>query len=118
ILSGDPFDAAWIAFVHDEIVGGMRAASLLWVATGEERYARHVATKLAAYNERYARYPSHGEHAGKGRAMGQSLDEAVWAIPLAWSYDAVRDYLDDDLNTRLTSELDRKSTRLNSSHVK
>lgn len=105
VLSGDPFDAAWIACAHDELIAGMRAASLVWVATGEEKYAEHVAAKLVTYNERYARYRPHGKHAGKGRALGQSLDEAVWAIPLAWTYDAVRDYLGDELNTLLTTKL-------------
>lgn len=105
VLSGDPYDAAWRACAHDELIAGMRAAALVWVATGDERYAEHVATKLATYNDRYARYRPHGKHAGKGRALGQSLDEAVWAIPLAWSYDAVRDFLDDDLRTRLESKL-------------
>ncbi len=32
------------------------------------------------YADRYADFTAHGDHAGKGKIMGQSLDEAVWGI--------------------------------------
>src|SRR5206468_2402726 len=54
---------------------------------------------------RYPGYKSHGEHAGKGRCMGQSLDEATWSIPLAWAYDAVRETLSPEDQARIERDL-------------
>ncbi|MFN8511087.1 MAG: hypothetical protein U0841_00525 [Chloroflexia bacterium] len=37
--------------------------------------------------------------------MGQSLDEAVWSIPLAWAYDAVRETFDPATQARIERDL-------------
>ncbi|MEU4202585.1 heparinase II/III family protein [Streptomyces sp. NPDC026294] len=87
---GEPFDSAWRHHAHTALAAGARDAALAWLMTEEETYASHVATTLGAYADLYARYPPHGEIAGQGRAMGQSLDEATWAVAVARAYDCVR----------------------------
>lgn len=93
IFAGGIYDAAWRARTNHEIVTGLRAAALLWRGGGDVGYLEHAAGVLDAYAAHYPRYEVHGTHAGQGRCMGQSLDEATWAIPLAWSYDLLRDAL-------------------------
>lgn len=105
VFAGGVYDAAWRSRTNHEIVDGLHAAALLWLGGGEPRHQERVARILEAYADRYPHYEVHGTHAGQGRCMGQSLDEAVWSIPLAWSYDLVRDTLDDDRRARIESDL-------------
>ncbi|HEX2951892.1 MAG TPA: heparinase II/III family protein, partial [Armatimonadota bacterium] len=88
---GAIYDSAWRYKTQCIIVDGLYASALAWLLTGEGHYLSHAIDVLTAYAERYAGYEPHGEYAGKGRCMGQSLDEAVWAIPLAWAYDIVQE---------------------------
>ncbi len=93
VFSGEPYDGAWRYMTHMRLAQGAHAAALVWLASGDAACAAHARAVLLGYVGRYATYLPHGEHAGKGRAMGQSLDEAVWSIALAWAYDAMRDAL-------------------------
>lgn len=93
LFSGEPYDGAWRYLTHMRLAQGAHAAALVWLASDDAACAAHARAVLLGYAGRYAAYPPHGEHAGKGRVMGQSLDEAVWSIALAWAYDAVRDAL-------------------------
>jgi hypothetical protein len=93
IFSGEPFDGAWRSYTQSRIVDGLHALALIWLADGEQRHAERAGALLLQYAANYPHYPVHGEHAGQGRCLGQSLDEAVWSIPLAQAYDAIRDTL-------------------------
>lgn len=105
VFAGGVYDAAWRSRTNHEIVGGLRAAAILWRAGGEARHADHAAGVLEAYAARYPHYEVHGTHAGQGRCMGQSLDEATWSIPLAWSYDLAREALTPDRQARIEAQL-------------
>ncbi|HEU5329822.1 MAG TPA: heparinase II/III family protein [Thermomicrobiales bacterium] len=105
IFSGEPYDGAWRSRTQHVIVDGLYAAALAWLLGGDERYAHHATVILRTYAAHYPYYPVHGEHAGKGRCMGQSLDEAVWSIPLAWAYDVMRDTLAPDLRAQIERDL-------------
>ena len=105
IFSGEPYDGAWRTLTNRRLVDGLHAAALTWLVGGEERYAAHAAALLDDYAARYPCYEPHGEHAGQGRCMGQSLDEATWSIPLAWAYDAVRDTLEPARRARIEDQL-------------
>jgi hypothetical protein len=96
IFSGEPYDGAWRYLTHMRLAQGAHATALRWLASAEAACLAHVRAVLLGYAARYAAYQPHGEHAGKGRVMGQSLDEAVWSIALSWAYDAVRDALAPD----------------------
>ena len=51
---------------------------------------------ITGYGNRYADYPEHGKHAGIGKVMPQSLDEAIWSIGLLRSVRWVDDLLDPE----------------------
>ncbi len=105
LFSGEPYDGAWRTLTNTRMVEGLHAAALVWLAGGEERHAAHAREVLTTYAARYPGYEVHGEHAGKGRCMGQSLDEAVWSIPLARAYDAVRETLAPEGRERIERDL-------------
>ncbi|HET7771846.1 MAG TPA: heparinase II/III family protein, partial [Chloroflexota bacterium] len=106
-FTGEPLDLAWISTRQNELVDGLRAAALAWLATRHQPYLDHVTTLLERYAALYESYPVHGVNAGKGRLMGQSLDESVWSIPASWAYDAVRDALPLDARERIEQGLFR-----------
>lgn len=105
VFTGEPYAGAWRSASQRLVITGLHAAALAWLAGGEERYAAHARATLSAYADRYPNYTSHGEHAGQGRCMGQSLDEAVWSILLAWAYDAVRETFDPATQVRIERDL-------------
>ncbi len=47
---------------------------------GNEEAVSFLTQFVDFYADRYADFAVHGDHAGKGKIMGQSLDEAVWGI--------------------------------------
>src|SRR5687768_569323 len=75
VFTGELLDAAWISTRQNELVDGLRAAALAWLVTRDQPYLDHAATLLETYAANYETYPVHGANAGKGRLMGQSLDE-------------------------------------------
>src|SRR5687767_3176961 len=107
VFTGELLDAAWISTRQNELVDGLRAAALAWLVTGEQPYLDHATALLETYAVNYESYPVHGVNAGKGRLMGQSLDEAVWSIPAAWAYDAVREALTPEARERIERGLFR-----------
>jgi hypothetical protein len=80
---------------HKQNYREMQAAGLLYVITGEARYARFVRDML----ERYAvLYPSLGAHPlsrnqAPGKLFHQSLNEANWLAATSIAYDCVYDAL-------------------------
>ena len=78
--TGEAYDAAWVYQYRQ------------WYAQQLVRVAAHPSNKRAAvryliryidfYANNYAEFPIHGTHAGQGKVMAQSLDEAVFGIHL------------------------------------
>ncbi len=90
---GESFDGGWRSVLNGHISNGLSTCALVWQATGQERYRDHVADLLLDYAARYPKLPPHGQHVGHGRVTGQSLEEAVWGIGVAYAYDGVRESL-------------------------
>ena len=105
VFSGEPYDGAWRSHAQGIIVGDLLALAIVSLATDEGAYAARAGAILREYAARYPRYPVHGEHAGQGRCLGQSLDEAVWSIPLARAYDAVAATLSADDRALIARDL-------------
>ncbi len=105
IFSGGVYDDAWRAFRNHELIASAHAAAMLWVMSGEQSYLDHAAQVLKAYAECYPAYEVHGKNAGQGRLMGQSLDESVWSIPAAWTYDMIREALPEPEQQLIESQL-------------
>lgn len=91
--TGPAFDAGWRVALNGRIAAGLSSCATSYLATGEARYRDHVVAILLRYAELYPALPPNGTWVGRGRVTGQSLEEAVWGIGVAWAYDAVADTL-------------------------
>lgn len=105
VFSGGLYDEAWRGFRNNTLIKSAYAAAIIYAMSGEEDYRNHTLEVLSTYAKNYSDYPVHGINAGQGRVMGQSLDEAVWAISAAWSYDLIRDSLTTDEANLIENEL-------------
>src|SRR6202012_4182525 len=83
--------------------------------TGEKRYAEEAVQILTAYADKYsgwALHDNHGKPAPNGaKAYSQTLDESIWLIDIAWTYDLVRGagLLDQKAKTHIETDLLRAS---------
>ncbi|MCG8462441.1 MAG: heparinase II/III family protein [Holophagales bacterium] len=82
-------------------------AGMLYLWTGDRKYALHAQRLLAAYAELY---PTLGEHPERkrqapGRLFWQSLNEAVWLVYAIQGYDAVKHALGAADRQRIESRL-------------
>lgn len=89
--TGWPYDQVIYTRRHSELSNAARDNALAYQLTGERAYAEAAAWILKQYAEKYLTYPikdTNNRNAASGaRATAQTLDESVWLIPLAWSYD-------------------------------
>ncbi len=87
------YDGCVIMNVHGMLANRVRDLGVLYQVTGNARYARKAAEIALQYAERYASYPLHtirGEaRVGGGRVGPQTLDEAVWLMPMAQGVDLI-----------------------------
>jgi hypothetical protein len=98
------YDGCVINGIHNDLARSIRNLGLVYQLTGDTRYAKKARDILLAYADKYLDYPLHNVHGepkiGGGRQGPQTLDEAVWLIPLCQGADLVWDTL---------SESDRKT---------
>lgn len=91
------YDGCVMMNVHGQLANRVRDLGILYQVTGDRRYARKAAEIALQYAERYASYPLHtirGEaRIGGGKVGPQTLDEAVWLIPMAQGTDLIWDTL-------------------------
>lgn len=100
---GAKFDSAWRWFVNDHLSRKAYQCALLWLLTDDLVARDHTREVLLAYA---ARYPAYAIDSGRsGRATAQSLDEAVWLVPLLWAYGLIRDHLTADEIVTIESQL-------------
>ena len=92
VFSGETYQAAWVYLYRRWIASGLLGAAL---CKDEPEAAALVRRCLLFYAERYDKFPLHGEHAGQGRIMAQSLDEAVFGIHLLRAVDECRECFDE-----------------------
>jgi hypothetical protein len=102
-LHGDPtspktdFDGCAMSGTHSRYAEAVRDLGVLYQVTGEGKYAARAREILLAYAARYLEYPLHTINneakIGGGRVGPQTLDEAVWLIPMAQGADLVWDTL-------------------------
>jgi hypothetical protein len=94
--TGWPYDQVIYARRHSESANAARDNGLAFRLTGNPSFARAAAAILLAYADAYGSYPikdtNNRPHATSGgRVTAQTLDEAVWLIPIAWTYDLIAD---------------------------
>ena len=93
--AADPTDYA-ITERHYALADAARDLGLMFQFTGDVRYQAKAKEILLAYADSYLTYEIHdkagrtGEQAeAGGRTTPQGINEATWAIPLAWAYDLI-----------------------------
>lgn len=55
-------------------------SAVAYQVNGDQRSLDYIVRYVDFYAAHYDEFPVHGDYAGKGKVMGQSLDEAVWAL--------------------------------------
>ena len=116
--SGWPFDDVYVSRVHSRLSRAVRDCGLMWLLTGEAKYATRVREILLGYAAAYDGYVWHSRNGpvdrpnknGAARAAAQILDEAAWLIPILQGMDAVRDTLTPEDDARIISGLVKPST--------
>ena len=100
---GEPFDSAWRWFVNDRLAQAALQFSILWnlKKLGNDQWplpnetpqmiSQRVKSILWDYATNYAAYKKFPPRTpNPGVATYTTLDESVWAIALAWSFDLIR----------------------------
>lgn len=92
--SGPPFDQVPYQLRNDALGRAALTLGLAYRLTGQQRYAKQAVELLIAFADKYSSWPLHDNH-GKpspngGKAYSQTLDESIWLINIAWTYDLVR----------------------------
>jgi hypothetical protein len=103
------YDGCVLMGVHNQLASRLRDLGILYQVTADQRYARKAREIAILYAERYASYPLHtirGEaRIGGGKVGPQTLDEAVWLIPMAQGVDLIWDILSDAERELLAQKL-------------
>lgn len=103
------YDGCVLMTVHGQLAHRVRDLGILYQVTGSRQYADKAREIACLYAERYASYPLHtirGEaQIGSGKVGPQTLDEAVWLIPMAQGVDLIWDILSEPERNLLTQKL-------------
>lgn len=95
--TGWPYDDVVLDREHNALSQAIRDLGLVYVFTGERKYAERAREILLGYAERYLNYPLHDingkPNRGGGHVGPQTLDESTWLIPLVQGFDCVYDTL-------------------------
>lgn len=115
--SGYPFDQVVYQLQNDALGRAALTLGLAYRFTNNERYAKEATRILTSYADRYQSWPLHDIHgkptANGGKAYAQTLDESIWLIKIAWTYDLVRGsgLLDSQDRLHIENDLLRPSYR-------
>jgi hypothetical protein len=94
IWQGERFDAAWRWFVNNRLSEAAFRLALLGRLESNAAYIETAAKILSGYAGQYARYQQMMRSGpNPGGATYTTLDESVWALPLAWAFDLIRQQL-------------------------
>ncbi|MGQ9729532.1 MAG: alginate lyase family protein, partial [Candidatus Fervidibacter sp.] len=115
VLESDPtkperdYDGVVIMSVHGRYANLVRDLGIVYQVTNERRYAEKAKGILMAYADRYLSYPLHDirgrPQIGGGRVGPQTLDEAVWLIPMAQGADLIWETLTETEQQHLAQKL-------------
>ena len=93
--TGWPYDQVIYARRHTDLANAARDNALAFRLTGNRAYGEAAAWILKQYAAKYLSYPLKDTNnkvtSSAGRVSAQTLDEAVWLVPVAWAYDLLSD---------------------------
>ena len=78
-VSGERYFNAWV-YQYRYYFASELDNIVICAHAGNKEAVSFLTQFVDFYADRYADFAVHGDHAGKGKIMGQSLDEAVWGI--------------------------------------
>ena len=106
-FSGEPFDSAWRWSVNNRLAESALRLAVLWKLEGKDRNRQRVQEILLGYAAVYDGYKAYSGWRPQNHGVAQfsTLDEAVWSIPLAWSFDLIRSTLSDKQQTEIVDRL-------------
>lgn len=77
--SGQKYFEAWVYRYRRYFAENLEPV-IVCIHTSNEQALDFLKSYVDFYADSYEHFPVHGQHAGKGKIMAQSLDEAVWGI--------------------------------------
>lgn len=97
VYTGEPYDTVVLSREHSDLARACRDLGLAYQIREDARHAAKAREILLAYARRYMKYELHTIHGekrvGGGRVGPQTLDEAVWLIPMVQGCDLVHETL-------------------------
>ena len=97
VHAGEVYDTAWRWSANDLLARSAANLALLWRLEGNRSHLSRALEILKGY---VAQYPTYQSEELRGENPGvvtfTTLDESAWVIPLAWTYDMIRDDLAGD----------------------
>ncbi|MDA1191252.1 MAG: heparinase II/III family protein [Candidatus Poribacteria bacterium] len=115
VYLGDPsdpskdYDGVALSAIHGNWSRAIRDLGVAYQMTGDALYAAKARKILLAYAEKYLEYPLHTTRnearVGGGRVGPQTLDEAVWLIPVCQGADLIWDTLSEDDRATIADKL-------------
>jgi len=96
--SGEKYEAAYRRFIHANLDVAALDLALVSVLENKPEYAAKSAEILLKYAEAY---PGPHTNITTGGIIYQTLDESMWVIPLAQSYDLIYNTLDSNQRIKI-----------------
>lgn len=94
-FTGYPYDHVVYELRNDALGEASIASALAYQFTKKLTYAKNAANILKDYTRVYPTYKLHDINnkpgPNGGLAYAQTLDESIWLIKIAWTYDLIRD---------------------------
>jgi hypothetical protein len=94
-FTGYPYDHVVYQLRNDALGEAAVASALAYQFTNKPAYAKNAANILKDYARVYPTYKLHDINnkpgPNGGMAFAQTLDESIWLIKIAWTYDLIRD---------------------------
>lgn len=105
VYTGLPYDECWRDYAHRTMEINLRRAAMLYRVTGKQEHLDYVRSVLTWYADELGEFEVHGEHAGKGRIMSQSLGEARLMADLAVAFWDARPGLTEEDRQHMIEDL-------------
>ncbi|NUQ29451.1 MAG: alginate lyase family protein [Acidobacteriaceae bacterium] len=118
-FTGYPYDHVVYQLRNDALAEAAVALGLAFRFTHKEEYAQKAAGILKDYARVYPTYALHDNYGKAGpngaKAYSQTLDESIWLIKIAWTYDLIRGT--NALSTAEKQEIEDKVLRASAAMV-